>query len=424
MKKSIKTGALLLALAMTSFIANAQNDNRDLPNFRYPDQRGVDQFEALKTGESTFDGVKVRMGGAFTIQFQGLDHSTGSTDTLINIGHNLNLPTANLDMDVQLYDGVRMHMRTYLSSRHHNETWVKGGYIQIDKLDFIKKDFLKGLMDITTLKIGMMEINYGDYHFRRTDNASAIYNPFVGNLILDAFSTEAAAELYFTPKNFLIMGGITNGKLNQGVNNPDTYGPVFLGKLGYDSQINDDLRLRLTGSIYTTSKSAHNYLYSGDRAGSRFYLVMENYDATASANPRSGRYDPGFSNEITAVMINPFVKFKGLEFLGTYETSSGKSNSEANTRTWNQFAGDLLYRFGKNENFYAGVKYNQASGEEANTGNTITINRVEGGAGWFMTKNILVKAEYVQQTYDGFAPSNILYDGKFNGVMAEATISF
>ena len=417
---------IFLALTIScAVLANAQSGNdRDLQQYRAPDQRGINQFEALGNNGVLFDGVKVRMGGAFAVQFQALNHSTGSTDTLIEIGKNLNLPTANLDMDVALADGMRMHLRTYLSARHHNEAWVKGGYIQIDKLDFIEKDFLKGLMDITTVKIGMMEINYGDYHFRRTDNASAIYNPFVGNLILDAFNTEAGAEIYFTPGNFLIMGGITNGKLNQAVTNPDTYGPVFLAKLGFDNQINKDLRLRLTTSLYTTSKSGHNYLYSGDRAGSRFYLVMEDYTANATANRSSGRYDPGFSNEITAVMINPFVKFKGLELLGTVEITSGKTYSEATTRIWTQLAGDLVYRFGKNESFYVGGKYNIASGPEAGTLNDVTISRVEAAAGWYLTKNVMVKAEYVTQTYDGFSSTNLYYEGQFDGIMLEAVVSF
>ncbi|MBF99752.1 MAG: hypothetical protein CMI36_12235 [Owenweeksia sp.] len=409
---------------MAGLTVQAQDNGRDLQQFRYPDQRGINQFEALGDNNVTFDGVKVRMGGAFAIQLQGLNHSTGSVlDTLTEIGTNFNLPTANLDMDVALADGMRMHLRTYLSARHHNEAWVKGGYLQIDKLDFIRKDFLKGVMDITTVKVGLMENNYGDYHFRRTDNARAIYNPFVGNLIMDGFTTEAGAEIYVTPGDFLIMFGVTNGKLNQRVTDPGATGPVILGKLGYDKQVNDDLRLRLTTSLYTTGKSAHNYLYSADRAGSRFYLVMDD-TGNPTSNFRTGRYDPGFTNEITAVMINPFVQFKGLELLGTVELSSGKAEAEADTRNWTQLAADLLYRFGPTDNLYIGAKYNQAAGEEAFTGNDVTISRIEAGAGWYMTKNVLVKAEYVQQTYDGFDATNILYEGQFDGVMLEAVVSF
>ncbi len=420
--KSFVTAAFLAGT--TSLFAQLESE-RSMQQFRYPDQRGINRFEALDDDGTPFEGVKVRLGGAFAVQFQALDHSTGTTqDTLIDLGSNFNLPTANLDLNVALADGVRMHMRTYLSSRHHPESWVKGGYVQISKLDFIREDFLKSVMDITTVKIGLMEINYGDYHFRRSDNATAIFNPFVGNLILDGFNTEAGAEIYVTPGDFLFMAGVTNGKLNQGVNNPGSFGPVFLAKAGYDKQMNEDLRLRLTASLYTTSESGRNFLYDGDRAGSRFYLVMENQDANPVSNFRSGRYSPGFNNEITAIMINPFVKFKGLELLGTVELTSGKANAEANTRNWTQLAGDLVYRFGETEDFYVGAKYNMAAGEEAFTGNDVSISRVEAGAGWYMTKNMMLKATYVTQTYDGFDQSSLFHEGNFNGAILEAVISF
>ena len=119
-----------------------------------------------------------------------------------------------------LYDGVRMHLRTYLSSRHHPEPYVKGGYFQIDKLDFISEGFMEDFMKHATIKIGHMENNYGDAHFRRSDNAQAIFNPFVGNLIMDSFTTEVGAELYYQcDSGFLGMVGFSNGKLNQNVKN-------------------------------------------------------------------------------------------------------------------------------------------------------------------------------------------------------------
>ena len=46
-----------------------------------------------------------------------------------------------------------------MSGRHHNETWVKGGYIQFDKCPF-KGEFWQKLMEVTTIKVGHMEINY------------------------------------------------------------------------------------------------------------------------------------------------------------------------------------------------------------------------------------------------------------------------
>lgn len=429
MRKLINYSIVTL-IALFSVQSFAQEKNaRDFDNFRARDQRGVTEFEPRKDTVSTFDGIKVRIGGASTIQFQAIDHKNTGVDIngdaigLKEIGDNFNLATANLDLDIHLAKGLQMHLRTYLSSRHHPEPYVKGGYIQIDGLDFISEGLLEDLMSKMRIKIGHMENNYGDAHLRRSDNAQAIYNPFVGNLIMDSFTTEVGAEVYYFDSGFMGMLSVTNGKLNQAVDNPKSTDPSFIAKFGYDNEVAEDLRLRLTGSVYHTGKSAMAYLYSGDRAGSRYYLVMEPEDATSAGNFRSGRFDPGFRNEMTAIMFNPFVKYKGLELMGTLEFASGKANAETSKRKFNQYAGEAIYRFGSNENIYIGGRYNAVSGEIIG-GHDVDINRFNLAAGWFMTKNVLAKVEYVNQKYKGFPTDNILNGGKFDGLMLEAIISF
>ncbi|WP_066217721.1 hypothetical protein [Formosa haliotis] len=431
--KQFYTTLLVVVLALTGISVNAQS--RDLDNYRKPDQRGINVFEDPKDTISTFEKIKVRMGGSFALQFQGLSHENSGVP-LAQIGSNFNLPTANLDLDVALAPGVRMHLRTYLSSRHHPEPYVKGGFFQIDALDFIKEGLLDNVMKYTTIRIGQMENNYGDAHFRRTDNAQAIYNPFVGNLIMDSFTTEIGAELYYQRNGFISMVGFTNGKLNQSVvegSNGKTGGASFLAKLGYDKQINTDLRVRLTGSLYNTGYIPSLYLYSADRAGSRYYNVLE---APGSTGFRSGRFNPSFKNSVTAIMINPFVKYRGLEFFGTIENTSGSTNSTTTTDDegnvtviptkdgkTQQYAGELIYRFGQNEKFYVGGRYNVVYSQYDDT-DDIDISRFQASAGWFMTKNILTKVEYVTQSYNGYPETSIYNDGKFNGFMFEAVISF
>ncbi|MBU2951789.1 hypothetical protein KO493_13905 [Tamlana agarivorans] len=428
--KSIIKNLILGAIVLGGLNMYAQNSKRHIDNFRQPDQTGINTFEAPKETESTFDGLKVRVGGASTLQFQALDHENSGATPLAELGSNFNLPTANLDLDVVLAEGVRMHLRTYLSSRHHPEPYVKGGYFQIDKLDFISEGFLSDIMQYATIKVGHMENNYGDAHFRRSDNAQTIFNPFIGNLIMDSFTTEVGAELYYQRNGFLGMVGFSNGKLNQSVvagANGRTGGAAFLAKIGYDKQLNDDLRLRLTGSLYNTGYTPNLYLFNADRAGSRYYHVME-AEGASSDNFRSGRFAPNFKNSVTAIMINPFVRYKGFEFFGTLERASGSTNANPATLdpemdgVTNQFASELLYRFGKNDNFYVGGRYNVVNSEYDDKAQDITIKRTQLGAGWFMTKNILMKAEYVHQNYDGF--SGALEDGKFDGFMLEAAISF
>lgn len=440
MKTTLKTSVLIMVM-LGLFGLNAQN--RNLDNYRQPDKRGINVFEAPKDSVSTFESVKVRVGGQSTLQYQAIDHENGvapadqtTTNTLQEIGYNFNLATANLDLDVALAKGLRMHLRTYLSSRHHPEPYVKGGYFQIDNLDFISEGLLSNLMKYTTVKIGHMENNYGDAHFRRSDNAQAIYNPFVGNLIMDAFTTEVGAEVYYQRNGFIGMIGFTNGKLNQNVlegSNGKTGGAAFLAKLGYDKQFTEDLRFRLTGSLYTTGYVPNNYLYTADRAGSRYYSVLspEQYfdfrtqslqNTTATNTFRTGRFDPGFRNRITAIMFNPFVKYGGLEFFGTLEFANGRAASESDNRSTTQLAGEVIYRFGSSEDFYIGGRYNTVSSEQSF--GDADIDRFQLSAGYFLTKNVLAKLEYVAQSYDGYPSDNVLYEGKFNGLMFEAVISF
>ncbi len=413
--------ALIVLLAMPT-MAQSQ---RDFDNFRNPDQRGINQFEAPKDSVTNFDGLYVRVGGAFALQFQDIDHeNSGNIDTpeLQEIGGNFNLATANLDFDVMLYDGVQLHLRTYLSSQHHEETWVKGGYLQIDKLDFISEGFAEDLMKNVRIKIGHMESNYGDAHFRRTDNAMALYNPFVGNYLMDSFTTEVGAEVYYFNQGFLAMVGATNGKLNQSVTNPGTTSPSLLAKVGYDDYVTEDLRFRLTGSVYHTADTGSAYLYSGDRAGSRYYNVFTDVDGNGDGF-RAGRINPGLRNELTSIMINPFLKYGGLEFFGIYERASGKSANESDERVWNQYAGEVIYRFGATEQLYVGGRYNYVDGE-LSSGEDVNIDRFNLGAGWFMTKNILAKLEYVNQNYNDYPLEDIHSNGKFNGIVFEAVISF
>lgn len=418
------------------FSASAQ-----ISNFRSNGQEGVNVFETPKDTNAEFNGVKVKVGGHFTQQFQGLDHSNTSVfddqGELVNglyaLKPGFNLATANLNLDVQLYDGVRLNLVTYLSSRHHPEAWVKGGYIQFDELKFLDSDFFDNLMDNVTIKVGHMEVNYGDTHFRRTDNGNSMYNPFVGNYIMDAFNTEIGAEVYYQKNGALAMLGVTGGELNGNISElseseNDKIGkrsPSIIGKLGYDNQLSDDFRLRVTGTVYYTASSAANHLFDGDRGGSRYYLVMVPPGSSAGDGAifRSGRYSPGFSDEVTAAVGNVFLKYKGAELFGFYEMASGKKSSEADTRSVNQLGADLLYRFGKKENVYLGARYNILNAEDI-SGTDININRYQLGAGWYLTPNVLAKIEYVNQEYKDFPTGSLFYEGSFNGIMIEAVVGF
>ena len=397
-------------------------EGRRLQYDRPPGKDGINVFETPKNDTIEYTGMAVRVGGDFSIIFQGLDHSNDNAALeLVDLSNNFALPTANLNLDVQMADGVRMHLRTYLSSRHHAEAWVKGGYFQMDNLNFIKEGFMSGLMEYTTLRFGMDEINYGDAHFRRSDNARAIYNPFVGNYIMDAFTTEPFGEITVQSNGLLAVLGISNGRLNQAPLTGDD-GFAFYSKLGYDNLAEDGLRFRLTGSLYTSSeRSTRDYLYNGDRAGARYYNVLEVVDE-ARPSDFLPRFNTGYAHQ-TAIQFNPFIKYDGLEFFGILEFVNNGDDEVGGGVT--HFGAEALYRFGTDEKLYFGARYNSVGGEVVDGAPEININRFNIGGGWFITDNTVMKLEYVTSTYDGDGWVGTKFEGaEFSGINLEAAISF
>ncbi len=138
----------------------------------------------------------------------------------------------------------------------------------------------------------------------------------------------------------------------------------------------------------------------------------------------SGRFNPGFSKKVTAITFNGFVKAGGLEILAAYETAKGRTKAETSERKMNQLAGDVVYRLGKEENVFFGVRYNTVNAELAGVANDVTIDRFAVAGGWFLTKNVLLKAEYVTQKYKNFAVTDYRNGGKFNGYVIEAVVGF
>jgi hypothetical protein len=406
----------------------------EIQHIRPADLRGINVFESPKDDETPFKGFALSFGGAFTQQFQGLAHENRANPVMVNnvnanqliaIGHGFNNAVANLNVNAQIAPGIRVAMTSYLSARHHQESWVKDGYILIDASP-IDVAALNTLMKYVTARVGHFEINYGDQHFRRSDNGNALYNPFVGNLILDAFTTEIGAEVYARSNGFLAMFGMTGGEVKGQVTAPEKRSPTYLGKIGFDRKLSDDLRVRLTGSLYKKDRSASNTLFTGDRAGARYYDVLENTTSTETAQAWSGNIRPGFSNRVTSYVINPFVRFGGLEYFGAFEQAKGGalSATDPTLRTWKQFSNELVYRFFDADRAYVGARYNTANGTLAGVAPKVGADRTQIAAGWFVTPNILGKVEWVNQKYNNFPTTDIRNGGKFKGFVVEGIVAF
>lgn len=453
---------IIILFGLLPLASMAQNNgDREFylrPSYWRPyDQRGINVFETSKTPDSIpFEGLRLRLGAGFTQQFQNLTQSNnfainnGSSNRLVPVTPGFMTAQANLYTDVQLAPGIRLNVTTYLSARHHNEAWVKGGYIQFDKLPF-KGQFWTNLMNIATIKVGHMEINYGDAHFRRSDGGQTLYNPFMDNYIVDGYTTEIGGEIYLQKNGLFGMIGLTNGMIKGNVDStyptavdPNTKrAPSIYAKAGIDKQLSEKVRVRLSGSVYHNSSSAASglTLYWGDRTGSNYQNVMElagfapntagkTMPATTSI-PWSGRVNPAFTKRVDALMLNGFIKAGGLELFGTYEHANGRTSSETTDRNMDQLAADVVYRFGKAENLFVGLRGNTVTLGLIGFSREVTVNRVAAAAGWFVTRNVLLKGELVNQEYvnfnqpkGGVQGADYRSGGRFKGYVIEAVVGF
>ena len=473
MKKSLS----FLAMCIFAFATFAQKSDTSIYNY------GMG-FEQEKIDPSVFKKVDVNLGGDFEIRYQSLKSHANSV-SMTPLGDNINFPASNLVLNTNLAPGIKVNMSVYLASRHHSNTYVEGGYILIDQLPFLNCKLADKIMKYVTIKVGMMEMNYGDAHFRRSDNARTLDNPFIGNYILDGFAIPPAMEIYFRNNGLLVMGGLTEVITNPGlgqafaaVKSADTiaapsyvatYTPWSLGKelqyyfkVSYDKKINKNIRIRPTFSGYICPTSYGGTLYNSDRGGSPYEGVMNStalgYDVTTTV--ANGYFGPNNYAKDNSFMGNLFARIYGFEFFGTYEIAKGNEIPKTigvgknpitgngsllplpvNTLpfTINNASVEGLYYFGTHKQFDIGVRYTTVSkNAQSNVQGTdykgtvytipgyalkMSTNRLQIAAGWRLTNNIMTKIEYVKQTYSNFAQYGT-GTPFFEGFMVEAAISF
>lgn len=389
---------ILLSIAVCTTLANAE--------------RIEHVFETPKD-TSTFNEVELDWGVNLTFNYQGLDQNHGE-----DIKAGLSLPTADLELNAKVMSGFNVKLETMLSSHNHHETFVKGGYATMDNLDFVSPGFAKGFMDNATIKVGVNDINYGDAHFRRTDNADVMSNPFISNMGVEGYMQAGFLELLYRlpAQNMFVLGGISNGEVNpddvSDGEGKDAYS--FYAKTGWDSQISDETRVRLTQSVFFVEDTSKNRLYMGDKAGTVASKIFGSDNFGSTWNALSGYKD------LTAGMTNLFIKHNNTEFFGLVEYADGANQTDEDFEMLH-YSAEIVQRFGK-DRYFAAARYENATVERFGDSSDDELTQYQVGLGWFLSKNAIVKAEYISQERENIASYG--KDIKYDGFMISAGLSF
>jgi|GEM_PF-1132879 hypothetical protein len=115
-------------------------------------------------------------------------------------------------------------------------------------------------------------------------------------------------------------------------------------------------------------------------------------------------------------MMNLFATYKRAELLLPLKQQAGQTyRMVLNSRIINSQLKAFITLSDK-EQYYLGVRYDEGTNQLSQS-----VNRIQLAAGWYLTKNIILKTEYVDQKYN---VTTYTANAGFKGLMVESGISF
>lgn len=324
----------------------------------------------------------------------------------------------------------------YLSSRNHpSQTYGNEGYMILhgvpENLDSLK--FLEPILARVDIKAGHMLVDFGDSAQHRSNNAIVQKNPLIGNFVIDPNIVSIGMQVNSKPgARYGYVLGISNGTTTEDWS--VGRGFSYNGKL-YANVI-DGLR---TSVSYIAADSSDNpnktgggsqmQMFTGNRSGERYAGVLGGGQAPGNIFPQAGE-------KFSAAQVDLTYDKKGfpIKVYGHVGRTQDKdiNGSVAGTpeETWNYYAADVKYEL--TPAIYAAARYSGAATSMlAGKDSDGKVTRIQVGGGLWLTRNLLMKVEYVQQKYRGFASGEMVNNNiqawrnpEFSGFISEVSFSF
>ncbi len=325
----------------------------------------------------------------------------------------------SIDFLADLYDGaLEVYFDLYLSSPTSADK-LQGheGYMIVRSIPGTEGTLLGQLMDVIDVKAGQFEIDFGDYRYRRTDNARSQRNPLVGNHVMDPKTTEIGMEAfnaYESPVNWLV--GFGSGDETGGFD--PGRGISVHGKLW--ANLGD---LRLAGSTYHVHHADDNASSNHFRTsrGGGVYQGIFTGNAPGQVFVGTGTSVLAFQGDVTWISGD-------VELYGNVGWVRDRS-SAGGREEWYYYGVEGVYYI--QPRLHAAARYSGAAAQRlAGSSSSGHVHRVQVGGGYWIFSTVLAKVEYVYQAYDGFSAGETVggiqawQDPSFNGVIAEISFGF
>lgn len=331
-------------------------------------------------------------------------------------------------------DEITVVMDMYLSSRNHpSQTYGNEGYILMtgvpENLQSLK--FLEPVLRKVDIKAGHMLVDFGDAAEHRSNNAITQKNPLIGNFVIDPNIVSIGMQVSSKPGRYGWLLGGSNGTTTEDWN--VGRGFAYNGKVYFYpvKGLRTSLSYIGTDQSDNPNKSgggSQMQMFTGNRSGERYAGVLGGGQAPGNVFPQAGekfsaaQFDVTFDNGSPLELYGHFGKTQDLDINGSAEGSPAEK--------WTYYAAHAKYNL--TPALYAAARYSGATTSElAGFASSGKVDRIQVGGGLWLTRNLLVKVEYVQQKYAGFGEGQVVNNNiqawrnpEFSGVISEVSFSF
>jgi hypothetical protein len=388
----------------------------------------------LKIGQ--WNDMDLLMGFDAVTRFQILDqhdvYSAGARQPGLEPG--FQTPFGDLSFLANFGDRMDIYYDLYLASRPHEETtYGHEGFIVFHQMpgELAENDLISAFFEVADVKVGAFDIDFGDSRYRRSNNARVRNNPLVGNFVVDPETEEIGMEIYSKPTVLNWLVGLTSGTTTGHVDKGGGFG--MHGKLW--TEVNSNLRV--AASVYGVDHSGNgtgypvggdkSSLFSGSRSGGPYDEVIGGGNAPGQILPTNGQ-------DMVAVQGDVTWNCWPWELYGnigrTRDSDINGSAAGSPEESWNYAAAEVVYHL--TSSLYSAARYSGAYADKINNiSSDGVVNRIQAGGGYWISRTMLIKLEYVYQWYDEFNPaegqvssSDVWRNPSFNGVILEASFSF
>ena len=324
----------------------------------------------------------------------------------------------------------------YLSSRPHpSTTYGNEGYMLFRRIpgESGVSDFLNNaIFEHVNVKAGHFEIDFGDAHYRRSDNAWVSRNLLIGNYLVDPDVEEIGLEIFSKP-HWPVKGlfGVTSGTTTENINEGRGLASVH-GKIWVDPT--DDLRVSASGYYVDHSDnppsgpgSTSGRLFSSRRSGGPYAGVWGGGNSPGDLTIGADELVTALQGDITW-MPRPWEFYGNVGWVEDADPNGSLAGKP--TERWTYGAAEAAYFFDPRTYLAGRYSFALASDVKGESSEGM-IHRVQIGSGYWLTRNTLVKAEYVYQVANGFDPDDglvggvdIANDPSFTGVLLEVSFKF